>query len=383
MGILDQFLAFAAPASFQALQNYNDNTQFNNDLKQFQADPQGFKLDASKYTNSEHAMKVGDHLNTLGAAPALNELSAIKRDPSFQDPASLQVLAQENPLGTTMQKTDGTWMQRPDINNPVVTKGISDFQQGSQNVLDAFKAHSQDPMAIARIANSPAAQTFHQAEQGANQAQTNQDNAAKAATSAEDRRQVAKITNFIAKSDTGTYGDGTPGSFMTSLNKTLRDFQVENGLTIGAADAVVEKYLKSQYDQKKGQAWDTRSKTIGTGNATKRIDEVIDPHGNLVRTESVVNHAPVTKESKDRYQIVTAEDGTQMNVNLDTGVAEPITADGKAVKKPAKAASAFAELVKNGGKATSNPTPTGTTVSGKAYYTWTDGSNHYSPQPGK
>jgi hypothetical protein len=89
-------------------------------------------------------------LQSQEAAPLLSELSKFSRDPNYQTPEALQVLTQENPLPTT-QKINGNWQERPGMDNPEFAKGLEAFQQGSQNILDRFKASQGDPMAVARL----------------------------------------------------------------------------------------------------------------------------------------------------------------------------------------------------------------------------------------
>lgn len=167
MDFLDTIASTLMPRTY-------DNNIKRADLKRFEADP-NYIVDPSRYANPDKGLELNDRLKSLRAfqqeqqaAPILNDLSAFKRDPQFQDPASLAVLATDSPLGTTQKNADGTWGERPGLSNPLVQKGLSAFAQGSENTLDAFRAGQSDPMAIARVSqNKELASGFEQASQGA------------------------------------------------------------------------------------------------------------------------------------------------------------------------------------------------------------------------
>lgn len=312
-GIWD-FLSFAAPASTKAVDNLQDQRQFGIDLANFQKDPENYKFDPAVYNHPEDA--------TRNLAPLIEA----KRLAYFQKSAD-PILQENNSLLQTYREKAGMPYDGPDAqpgdtyptlkefaadpgyymdfgqdprNNPHVIAGnqkLTDKINSAAAFDSAQKGERLDPFVMGDLMqNEKLTQAFHQSGQAVKQLQDSQNDATKAANTASDREQVAKLNAFIANADKGTYGDGTPGSFIPALTKAVRDFQIANGLTSKAADDEAEKYIKSQYDLKKGQEFSrSKERLLTAGNATKKIVDVYDPHGDIIRTEELTNH-PSAKE---------------------------------------------------------------------------------------
>lgn len=398
MAWYDKLLAFAAPASYRAVEAVNNDNALKNDLAQFQANPL-HRVDPTKYDNPEFAIAAQGHLDALTgkqqareAAPILQDLAAFSRDPAYQTPEALQVLAQEgNPLGTTQKNLVGAWEPKPGLDNPVVRQGISDFAQSSQTTLDALLAARGDAGAQARIASRSKDPSV-----GLKDVSMAAENYGKMRTGEDDREQTARAAQDIARLDTLTYGDAntTPP---TAVRQAIAN--ASKGYTSPAALAMLSKFAEDVDKQWTGQSYKRNTTTIGTGDATKKIVEITDPLGKFVKTEDVTNHPRAGKEvdpqiARPEYFATQQDPGIppiiehvpynedpnstyqRLYKNDTTGRVFPVTdknriASIKALKsnipKPKKGGGAFSDMIKGGAAPAAAPAPTGgfTYVNGK------------------
>lgn len=175
----DKFLAFAAPQSLNALQNYNDQRAGTEDIARFAADPASFKFDPSRYEDPTRLAKMQEYfkgqtdlLNRQAAAPVAATAASYLRDPEFrQDPEALQEFARrpEFWLGATdTGSVPGVKKGTSVGSNPYVSDTISQFASTAQNAATAMGAAKGNPADLAWLAtNKDQAAGFDNAQQGA------------------------------------------------------------------------------------------------------------------------------------------------------------------------------------------------------------------------
>lgn len=280
MAWYDKLLAFAAPASYRAVEAVNNDNALKNDLAQFQADPT-HRVDPTKYDNPEFAIAAQGHLDALtgkqqarDAAPTANALAQFSAQGFGSDPSFNQ----------------GEWTQgmmdlggiKPPANNPVAAKAITDFMTQGGAERDALLAAQGDKSAQARIASRSKDPSV-----GFKDVSMGVENYDKMQTGADSKTQQANAAKDVAELDTGTYGDATTGPSMAVRRAIL---ERSKKYTDPGALALLEKFAKDVDAQWTNQEYGRTTRTLGTGNATKKIVEITDPLGKFVKTEEVANH---------------------------------------------------------------------------------------------
>lgn len=385
---------FLDPVGKLVIPKIYDRFHMATELNKFKADP-SYTPDPASFADPRVGFAVAEKVQSLrdfasqqAAAPDIARINELRTDPSFQDAASLAEI-QKNPaeavFGQDVPAMSGFSVAakgKPGVTAPTANKYTSEALQNYATevggTLDAFRASQGDPEAIARISqNKDRSISFKDTSMGA-------ENYDKLRVNADARTQQANAAKAVARLDAATYGDAN-----TSPSMAVRRAIAEESkkYTDPGALALLEKFAKDADQQWSGQEYGRKERTIGTGNATKKIVEITDPLGKFVKTEEVANHPRAASggDNDPTKQLLSVSwigpDGTPQAARVERGDLPTLKAslEAQGIKEietvDGKRASRTETLIKPAkGKASIlGPRPGGTPTKPTGGYTYVNG----------